>query len=361
MANKKHTKREIISILKKIDDLRSKGSTLKEACLMFDIRESTYYRWKRENEYDYGKEILKEISIVDNQVGRKISPPKTKKKIKNDSILRDGCLGPVIIIGGILSIIIVLFMLIPSGDGSTGNTGSGGSKVDAWVIATNNVKDKLIDSTTAEFCSVNDADISYETFGGLPTWTVSGWVKAENSLGMMIRNDFTVIIEYESTSSNRSRIIYMRIGDFYEIGRPPTGASDVEQSIKDAWDKVNKDDNDTEVDILTVDSVKDIYAKFEEYIGENLNTADGDKNVVCDSYGEYSVLFVFDISKNWTFVEKVFMEIGVPENLQTYDGICFELESTEMIIEKIDYKGDSITLSISRDPDYYDVGMSLVG
>lgn len=70
-------------------------------------------------------------------------------------------------------------------------------KFDAFVVAKKVVEDKLKSPSTAKFCDTRDATISLSD----NTWTVNGWVDAQNSFGATIRNTFTVKITF--TNSNR--------------------------------------------------------------------------------------------------------------------------------------------------------------
>ena len=63
---------------------------------------------------------------------------------------------------------------------------------DAWNQAKEVVEDKLKAPSTAEFCSKSEATIELDG----ETWTIKGYVDAENSFGAKIRNDFTVVITF---------------------------------------------------------------------------------------------------------------------------------------------------------------------
>ena len=67
---------------------------------------------------------------------------------------------------------------------------------DAWTAATDVVKNNLKAPSTAEFCSKSSANI--EQHGN--TWTIKGYVDAENSFGAKLRNDFTVVITFTSST-----------------------------------------------------------------------------------------------------------------------------------------------------------------
>lgn len=67
---------------------------------------------------------------------------------------------------------------------------------DAWSAAVSVVSGKLKSPSTAEFCSKSSATI--KKVGD--TWTVSGYVDAQNSFGATLRNDFTVKITFTSST-----------------------------------------------------------------------------------------------------------------------------------------------------------------
>ena len=70
----------------------------------------------------------------------------------------------------------------------------GHDEFDAMAIAEKTVKDNLKAPSTAEFCKHKECSI---TCSG-DTWTVSGYVDAQNSFGTFLRNDFTVKFTFES-------------------------------------------------------------------------------------------------------------------------------------------------------------------
>ena len=69
-------------------------------------------------------------------------------------------------------------------------------KSDAWTAATDVVKNNLKAPSTAEFCRITDAH--FEQHGN--TWTIKGFVDAENSFGAKLRNDFVVSITFTSST-----------------------------------------------------------------------------------------------------------------------------------------------------------------
>lgn len=83
----------------------------------------------------------------------------------------------------------------------------GHDEFDAVVVAEKAVKNKLKSPSTAEFCSHKEYSI---TCSG-DTWTVSGYVDAQNSFGATLRNDFTVKFTFEN--SERYTIDYCNISE----------------------------------------------------------------------------------------------------------------------------------------------------
>lgn len=62
----------------------------------------------------------------------------------------------------------------------------------AWVMATNAVKEQLKSPSSAKFPSQNSGRISSK---GNNKYEISSYVEAKNSLGVMIKNNFTVVLE----------------------------------------------------------------------------------------------------------------------------------------------------------------------
>ena len=86
--------------------------------------------------------------------------------------------------------------------GSSGNSTDsyGHDKSDAIVIAKKTVKNNLKSPSTADFCSTSEATITCDG----NTWTVKGWVDAQNSFGATLRSNFTV--KFTFTSSDKYTI-----------------------------------------------------------------------------------------------------------------------------------------------------------
>ena len=70
----------------------------------------------------------------------------------------------------------------------------GHDKFDAFVIAEKAVKDKLKSPSTAQFCTTTEATIGRNG----NTWTVKGWVDAQNSYGATVRANFVVTFTFAS-------------------------------------------------------------------------------------------------------------------------------------------------------------------
>lgn len=92
---------------------------------------------------------------------------------------------------------------VEGNSGDSGNYGNhtsskdsfGHDKFDAFVIAEKTVKAQLKSPSTAKFCKTTEATISCSG----NTWTVSGWVDAQNSFGATLRNNFTVKFTFSSS------------------------------------------------------------------------------------------------------------------------------------------------------------------
>lgn len=70
----------------------------------------------------------------------------------------------------------------------------GHDKFDAFVIAEKAVKEKLKSPSTAQFCTTTEATIGRNG----NTWTVKGWVDAQNGLGATVRANFVVTFTFAS-------------------------------------------------------------------------------------------------------------------------------------------------------------------
>lgn len=75
-----------------------------------------------------------------------------------------------------------------------GKDSYGHDKFDAFVIAENAVKEKLKAPSKAQFCTTTEATIGRNG----NTWTVKGWVDAQNGYGAMVRANFVVTFTFAS-------------------------------------------------------------------------------------------------------------------------------------------------------------------
>ena len=67
---------------------------------------------------------------------------------------------------------------------------------EVWDEAKMIVEKRLKSPTTAQFCAMSEATITKK----IDTWTISGYVDAENSFGAMLRNNFTIIITFTDST-----------------------------------------------------------------------------------------------------------------------------------------------------------------
>lgn len=71
----------------------------------------------------------------------------------------------------------------------------GHDQFDAIVIAERKVKEQLKAPSTAKFCKTTDYTVSVSG----NTWTVKGYVDAQNSFGASLRNNFTITFTFTSS------------------------------------------------------------------------------------------------------------------------------------------------------------------
>lgn len=81
-------------------------------------------------------------------------------------------------------------------DKNAGEDDFGHDENNAWTAARDIVEAKLKSPSTAKFCSVTNASI--ERDGN--TWTITGYVDAQNSFGSTLRNNFTVKITFTNST-----------------------------------------------------------------------------------------------------------------------------------------------------------------
>ena len=84
-----------------------------------------------------------------------------------------------------------------SSESSSTKDAYGHNRSYAIVIAEDVVKSKLKSPSTADFCS----NYEYTVSRSKNTWTIKGYVDAQNSFGAMLRSDFTVKITFTGKSS----------------------------------------------------------------------------------------------------------------------------------------------------------------
>ena len=68
------------------------------------------------------------------------------------------------------------------------------SEEDVWYVAVGIVRDQLKAPSTAQFCRRHQGTVTQDG----DTWTIKGYVDAENSFGATLRNNFTVVITFTS-------------------------------------------------------------------------------------------------------------------------------------------------------------------
>lgn len=95
----------------------------------------------------------------------------------------------------LLSLLLIFTMCM--GVVACGSSNSGVSETDAIVAAKDAVKARLKAPSTAKFCSYSDFDVSHSG----DTWTVEGWVDAQNGFGATIRSKFRVVVKMTNSSS----------------------------------------------------------------------------------------------------------------------------------------------------------------
>jgi hypothetical protein len=91
------------------------------------------------------------------------------------------------------ALIIVTLLLVGPG---ASEAWAKGSKAGAWQVCTQFVKDRLKAPATSDFAEYRDEGTSVTKTG--KTYTVLGYVDAENSFGANIRTDYTCKVRYKS-------------------------------------------------------------------------------------------------------------------------------------------------------------------
>ena len=90
----------------------------------------------------------------------------------------------LIIVAAVLVLAIIISAFATTSPGERGER-------DAWICATDVVSERLKSPDSADFCSFSEAQIT--SLGG-GRWRVSGYVDADNSLGVSVRSTFTVTL-----------------------------------------------------------------------------------------------------------------------------------------------------------------------
>lgn len=97
-----------------------------------------------------------------------------------------------------LVLCVVFFTLgFTSSDESSTKDSYGNTETGVYVAVKDAVSDRLKSPSTAEFCPLSEATFSCSD----NTWTVTGWVDAQNSFGATRRNDFTVVITFDGNNT----------------------------------------------------------------------------------------------------------------------------------------------------------------
>ena len=109
-----------------------------------------------------------------------------------------GCFKAKKILAGIICIFVFAGLIFGAYTFAYNNTK--GSDIDAIVAAEHAVSEKLKAPSTAVFSKKSETLITSDG----DTWAVKGWVEAENSFGVPIRNEYTVIITF--TAKNKYTI-----------------------------------------------------------------------------------------------------------------------------------------------------------
>ena len=112
---------------------------------------------------------------------------------------------------GVISLVVLALVIggatiaFPSNGSQEGEDAFGHDWAVAMTVAEKAVKAELKSPSSAEFSSKNETTINVSG----NTWTVSGWVEAQNSFGATIRNSYSV--KFTFTSSDKYTIEYCNI------------------------------------------------------------------------------------------------------------------------------------------------------
>ena len=177
------------------------GQCLYNVCLDCDDK----FKMATSYNTSYPTDVDETKRIVGIKPGDKISLQKNKGIGSQNRYLN-------IIIAFTVCVFVVVFAVAITSGGGGGNSASskiedtyGHDEFEAQVIAEEIVEGKLKSPSTAEFCEHSEYTI---TCSG-DTWTVTGYVDAQNSFGATLRNNFTVKFTFES--NKRYTIDYCNI------------------------------------------------------------------------------------------------------------------------------------------------------
>lgn len=110
---------------------------------------------------------------------------------------------------GILIVgVIAVFIIAGFSSGSSSQKykdSYGHDKYDAIAIAETKVKGQLKSPSTAKFCKISEYTVSLSG----DTWTVKGYVDAQNGFGATLRSDF--IVRFTFTSSSKYTVDLLSI------------------------------------------------------------------------------------------------------------------------------------------------------
>lgn len=92
-----------------------------------------------------------------------------------------------------VGILIIFSIFLTACGGSGGKSDTGPSKINAWIMAQDFMKQKLKAPSTAEFPGYSD---EYVTNLGGDEFKVNSYVDAENAFGAKIRVHFTMTLKW---------------------------------------------------------------------------------------------------------------------------------------------------------------------
>lgn len=133
------------------------------------------------------------------------NPMKSKSSIKDidaqfDSKKKEpkkyGCLGSLLIVGGVFIFGLMLMSVFNTGSSSSSSyTPPAHDKSMAWQMTQDFVEKRLSSPSTAEFPWSSDPDVDITQNG--TTYNVQGYVDSENGFGAQIRTNFEAELRYD--------------------------------------------------------------------------------------------------------------------------------------------------------------------